>query len=59
MGIPRSVTFVGCIGKDKYGQILEKMATEAGVVTKFQLHDTEPTGTCAVLLTGMNRYTIA
>jgi adenosine kinase len=55
MGIPRSVSFVGCIGKDKYGQILEDMANRAGVATHFQYNETENTGTCAVLLTGMNR----
>lgn len=57
IGIPKSTTFMGCIGKDKYGKILEEKATEAGVVTKYQYHDTEPTGTCAVLITdkGNNR----
>ena len=56
MGIPRSVSFVGCIGRDKYGQILEDMANKAGVATHFQYNEKESTGTCAVLLTQMNRY---
>lgn len=55
IGIPRSTTFIGCIGNDKYGKILEQKATEAGVNVKYQYHDKEPTGTCAVLITGEYR----
>ncbi len=48
---------MGCIGKDKYGKILEEKALEGGVMVKYQYHDSEPTGTCAVLVTdkGKNR----
>jgi adenosine kinase len=57
IGVPRSVTFVGCIGRDKYGEILEKKAKEAGVHPVYQYTDKEPTGTCAVLVSdeGRNR----
>ena len=55
IGIPQSTTFIGCIGRDKYGEILERKATEAGVNVKYQYHDSEPTGTCAVLITGESR----
>lgn len=57
LGVPNSTSFVGCIGKDKYGEILEKKSTEAGVKVAYQYHEKEPTGTCAVLVTdsGKNR----
>lgn len=48
---------MGCIGKDKFGEILESKAKEAGVLVSYQYHDTVPTGTCAVIVTdqGANR----
>ena len=56
IGIHHATTFVGCIGKDdKYGKILEAKATEAGVNVKYMRTDKEPTGTCAVLITGKSR----
>ena len=55
IGIPRATTFMGCIGKDKFGQILEERTKAAGVRVTYQYHDTEPTGTCAVLITGKDR----
>ena len=54
--VPEASTFMGCIGKDEYGKELEKKASEAGLKVVFQLHDTVPTGTCAVALTGTNRW---
>ena len=46
---------MGCIGRDEFGRILEKKVIEAGVNPRYKYHDTEPTGTCAVCLTGTNR----
>lgn len=58
---PEATTFTGCIGKDKYGQILEEKTQAVGVNTIYQYHDTEPTGTSAVLITdkGKNRSLVA
>ena len=60
LGVPKATSFVGCIGKDKYGEILEQKSIEAGVNVAYQYTDKEPTGTCAVLVTdsGKNRYQI-
>lgn len=57
LGLPNATTFMGCVGKDKFGQTLANKAKEAGVNVKYQMHDTEPTGTCAVVVTdnGKNR----
>ncbi|KAJ3647051.1 hypothetical protein Zmor_024599 [Zophobas morio] len=52
---PRVTTFFGCVGTDKYSQILKEGAQSEGVNVIYQLNDTVPTGTCAVLITGPNR----
>lgn len=55
IGIPNATTYTGCIGKDKFGKILEQKTNESGVRTIYKYNDKEPTGTCAVLITGKNR----
>lgn len=57
LGKPQTTIFMGCIGKDNYGKVLEDKATEAGVNVKYQYDDTKPTGTCSVVITkgGTNR----
>ena len=54
---PNIFAFMGCIGKDKFGEILESKAKEAGVLVSYQYDHTVPTGTCAVVITdqGANR----
>ncbi|XP_044591803.1 adenosine kinase 2 isoform X3 [Cotesia glomerata] len=52
---PHVATFMGCVGKDKYSKILEEKARSSGLNVKYQYHDTVPTGTCGVLITGKNR----
>ncbi|XP_076821070.1 adenosine kinase-like isoform X2 [Clavelina lepadiformis] len=53
--IPKSTTFIGCIGEDKFGEILEKKAEEVGVRTAYYKQSEEPTGLCAALLCGTDR----
>jgi len=55
---PASTAFVGCIGKDAFGDQLEKAATADGVNVQYMKTDT-PTGTCAVLVKGGERSLIA
>ncbi|KAM4598926.1 adenosine kinase isoform 3-T3 [Fundulus diaphanus] len=56
---PHSVgTFFGCIGKDKFGEILKQKAEEAHVDAHYYEQDEEPTGTCAACITGDNRWGI-
>jgi adenosine kinase len=49
--------FAGCVGEDKYAEILKEKAKETGLRTMFQTTEKCPTATCAVLLTshGQNR----
>ncbi|XP_020285472.1 adenosine kinase 2 isoform X2 [Pseudomyrmex gracilis] len=52
---PKVATYMGCVGKDKYSEILEDKATRDGLNVRYQYTDQEPTGTCAVLITGKDR----
>lgn len=51
-------TFFGCIGKDKFGEILKQKAEEAHVDAHYYEQDEEPTGSCAACITGDNRWGI-
>ncbi|KAL6707534.1 adenosine kinase [Coniothyrium glycines] len=52
---PNSVVYIGCIGKDKYGETLEKISADAGVKTEYLYDEKTPTGRCGVVITGQNR----
>ncbi|XP_026671491.1 adenosine kinase 2 isoform X2 [Ceratina calcarata] len=52
---PRITTYMGCVGKDKYSKILEDKARADGLNVRYQYTEKEPTGTCAVLITGNER----
>lgn len=48
---PNVTVFMGCVGSDRYSQILEDKARAQGVNVQYQYTNKEPTGTCAVLIT--------
>ncbi|XP_012230643.1 uncharacterized protein Adk2 isoform X2 [Linepithema humile] len=52
---PKVATYMGCVGRDKYSKILEDKATTDGLNVQYQYTNQEPTGTCAVLITGKER----
>ncbi|KAJ8365769.1 hypothetical protein SKAU_G00146000 [Synaphobranchus kaupii] len=52
-------TFFGCIGKDKFGEILKRKSEEAHVDARYYEQSEEPTGTCAACITGDNRSLVA
>uniref|UniRef100_A0A3Q2X6N2 Adenosine kinase n=1 Tax=Haplochromis burtoni TaxID=8153 RepID=A0A3Q2X6N2_HAPBU len=52
-------TFFGCIGKDKFGEILKQKAEEVHVDAHYYEQDEEPTGTCAACITADNRSLVA
>ena len=56
MQYPNAVTYMGCVGKDKYADIMAEKARSVGLNVVYQYHDELPTGRCAVLVTGKNRY---
>ena len=59
IGVPLATSYVGCIGRDKFGEILESKVREAGVNSSYMYTEAEPTGTCAVCITGTNRSLVA
>jgi adenosine kinase len=56
---PNLCVYMGCVGQDKYHQLLHDAATKAGLILSYQVKtDSEErlqTGTCAVLITSNNR----
>ncbi|XP_065835469.1 uncharacterized protein [Oscarella lobularis] len=59
IGTPGATTYTGCIGKDEFGKQLTQKAEGDGVKVNYMIHDSTPTGTCAVLITGKNRSMVA
>ncbi|XP_059057862.1 uncharacterized protein LOC131851385 [Achroia grisella] len=52
---PNVCTYFGCVGDDDYATILRERAIADGVTVRYQVTSEEPTGTCAVLVTGTHR----
>jgi len=52
---PDSVVFFGCVGKDKYADILQEANKEAGLAVRYRYDEKTPTGRCGVIITGHNR----
>ncbi|XP_055392368.1 adenosine kinase isoform X1 [Bubalus kerabau] len=55
----KAATFFGCIGIDKFGEILKEKAAEAHVDAHYYEQNEQPTGTCAACITGDNRSLVA
>lgn len=55
---PNVCTFMGCIGDDKNAMIMKEKAAEVGLKTVYQTDVNTPTGTCAVLISGNDRYLV-
>ena len=52
---PNTTVFMGCIGKDKFGEILSEKAEAVGVSVHYQYDEKEATGTAACIITGSDR----
>ncbi|KAF1986859.1 putative adenosine kinase [Aulographum hederae CBS 113979] len=50
-----SVLYIGCVGKDKYADILTKACADAGLRVEYRIDSDTPTGRCGVIITGHNR----
>ncbi|KAJ6317474.1 hypothetical protein OIU76_013087 [Salix suchowensis] len=57
--IPGATSYMGCIGKDKFGEEMKKNSTKAGVNVHYYEDEAAPTGTCAVCVVGGERSLIA
>ncbi|XLR55403.1 hypothetical protein S83_006075 [Arachis hypogaea] len=56
---PGATSYMGCIGKDKYGEEMKKNSTAAGVNVHYYEDENTPTGTCAVCVVGGERSLVA
>ncbi|KAK1290970.1 Adenosine kinase 2 [Acorus calamus] len=56
---PGATSYMGCIGKDKYGEEMKKNSKLAGVTVHYYEDETSPTGTCAVCVVGGERSLVA
>ncbi|KAK2799391.1 hypothetical protein FQN50_008497 [Emmonsiellopsis sp. PD_5] len=52
---PNSSMYIGCVGKDKYAEILQEACSKAGVHTEYLVDEVQPTGRCGVIITGHDR----
>lgn len=50
-----SVVFIGCVGKDKYADLLVEANKKVGLHTVYRVDEKEPTGRCGVIITGHDR----
>lgn len=50
-----SVVFFGCVGKDKYADILQDANKQAGLAVRYRYDEEQATGRCGVIITGHNR----
>ncbi|KAL2324818.1 hypothetical protein Fmac_023876 [Flemingia macrophylla] len=56
---PEATSYIGCIGKDKFGEEMKKSAKLAGIDAYYYEDEATPTGTCAVIYFGGERSLIA
>jgi len=57
--VPGATSFFGAVGKDAFGETLEKYAAADGVLVSYQKNPSVPTGTCAVLINSGERSLVA
>ncbi|CAG7724482.1 unnamed protein product [Allacma fusca] len=55
LGTPNTTTFMGAVGADNFAETLSQEAIGEGVNVQYQVVESQPTGTCAVLITGNDR----
>ena len=56
---PLATSYLGCVGKDDFGEQLEKQARKDGVNVSYLIDPKEPTGTCAAVITQKVRSLVA
>lgn len=52
---PRSTAYMGCIGKDVFGDKLQASCEKDGVQVAYMVDESTPTGACATLINGIER----
>ncbi|ERN08405.1 adenosine kinase 2 [Amborella trichopoda] len=57
--VPGATSYMGCIGKDRFGEEMKKSSKSAGVNVHYYEDESTPTGTCAVCVVGGERSLVA
>lgn len=57
--VPGSTSYMGAIGTDNFGDVLEQCSTSDGVLVNYMKNPEVPTGTCAVLVHNGERSLVA
>lgn len=53
---PKSVVYIGCVGRDSFAdQLVNACSVKGGVRTEYRIEEDVPTGKCAVIITGHDR----
>ena len=55
LGAPKSAAYMGCVGKDSFGDEMIKACEAEGVHVNYMVDEATPTGTCGVLVNGGER----
>jgi adenosine kinase len=56
---PKAVSYIGCVGKDEFGNRMHKLASEGGVNVQYLVDESTATGTCGVLVIDGERSLVA
>ncbi|KAI5665285.1 hypothetical protein M9H77_24608 [Catharanthus roseus] len=57
--IPGATSYIGCIGKDKFGEEMKKKCADDGVNVNYYEDESVPTGTCGVCVLSGERSLVA
>ncbi|KAL8634037.1 hypothetical protein Q9189_000283 [Teloschistes chrysophthalmus] len=52
---PKSVFYIGCVGRDEYADLLRSACDKAGLRVEYRVDESQPTGKCGVLINGSDR----
>ncbi|KAI9883728.1 MAG: T-complex protein 1 subunit zeta [Watsoniomyces obsoletus] len=52
---PKSVVYIGCVGRDKYADILRDAVKQVDLRVEYRIDEDHPTGRCGVIITGHDR----
>lgn len=50
-----AVAYFGCIGNDDHGRALTQAVNDAGITSKLEVSETDPTSLCACVVVGKER----
>merc|ERR1719330_1714568 len=52
---PGATAYMGCVGKDAFAETMRTACGKDGVAAHYMIDEATPTGTCATLISGVER----